>query len=107
MIVNDNGKLAYIWLLIKALSGITVYIIASKHISKSKLLEYLGRNSLIIMSLHIPFGLCIIEKLALKFNQPYNVLGIIQTIFILFILYPIIEIINKHFSFIVGRRLNR
>ncbi|WP_234123164.1 acyltransferase family protein [Clostridium hydrogenum] len=102
---NEYGK--YFYFLISAFSGIMVCVLLANIINKSTILSYIGANSFIILALH-PKTL---ELLKLIFNKIFKIntntsllWGCIFTIFSLLIIMPFIYIINKYFSFILGKQ---
>lgn len=107
MNVMQYGNFFSFYLL--AFSGIFTFVYLFKHIGGSKVLEYYGRNSLIILALHFPLKdlLTKIVAIFLGVNSEYfyfNVgfaLGF--TVLNLILLVPVIYIINNYFPFILGR----
>ena len=94
-----------VWFPLVGLAGTLSVIAISVAMKSSRILQYLGRNSLVIFSLHVPFGLVVLEKIALTFNvhpQTDDVWGFAQTALILLILTPIIGAVNTYFPFLLG-----
>ena len=73
-----------------------------------KWLEFYGYNSIIVFSIHA----CIIEIIRLVDYKIFdNILikldlvgGIILSIIVMIIMIPIINIINRNFAFLIGRK---
>ncbi|WP_431030354.1 acyltransferase family protein [Lysinibacillus sp. LZ02] len=108
-IINGKNEFLFVWLFICGLSGIVTYIVISKYLGKSSVLEFIGKNSLIIFTLHYPLGILIIDLLKVQLQielPPSNIIGIIQMILILLLLKPVISIINNKFPFLIGNKLN-
>lgn len=93
-----------------AFSGIFACFYLSQKIGCSKVLEYYGRNSIIVLSLHVPI-ISILKKIAyISFGiKPgyfdYNAafaLGL--TLLNLFLMIPVIFLINNYFPFLMGRK---
>lgn len=104
--VNVKREFLFIWLMFCGITGIVTYVSLSMFIKQLEPLEYLGRNSLIIFTLHYPIGIWAVDmlKVHLQFNIiNSNVLSIVQLIFILLILKPIIKIINENFPILLGK----
>lgn len=68
---------------------------------KIKCLSYFGKNSLVIMCIHN--NLILILKSIFKFSYDGYVKGLILLVVIMLIQIPIIEIINKHVPFMIGK----
>lgn len=84
-------------------------IIFSVLINKNSVLQFLGRNSLIIMCTHEPIKRIVIFAIS-KINDMsqdilrYNIVGIlIITIVLLAILMPIIIIVNRYLPFLISK----
>ncbi|SDM69586.1 acyltransferase family protein [Bacillus sp. OK048] len=97
---------AIIW----AILGISFVILISQFLSFISLLNFLGKNSLILMSLHIPLGFNFYNNLIrarLNIEIPnLNLFGIAATLCAILILIPTCLIINRFFPFILGRNMN-
>lgn len=107
----DNSYGNYVLFYLASLLGILGVACLSMAIKKSKVLSYLGINSLIILAVH--------GKIFLVFNFIMNIFGtsnrsdmnelikgITYTVFALLICIPVIYIINRYFPFLLGRRIN-
>jgi len=98
-----NGVLGSIGLIF-----ITHYIFENK---KNRVLEFFGRNSLILMGTHMSLMLPVISsKIFTIFwsiphieNPMYYIYGVLCLSIMLIIEYPIIIIINKKLPFILGK----
>ncbi len=93
-----------------AFSGIFTCVYIFKKIGSSKVLEYYGRNSLIVLALHFPMK-DILTKLTSIFlgidlDCLYctTLLAMVLTGLNLIGLLPVIFIINKYFPFLVGKK---
>lgn len=92
---------------ILALLGIAFVIYLSQFLANLKFLNYLGRNSLILMALHVPLGFNLYNKwikgkLGLTIEN-LNIFGLAVTISTVFFLLPVAFFINKYLPFIMGR----
>jgi acyltransferase len=93
-----------------AFSGTFAFVFSFKKIGSSKILEYYGRNSLIVLALHFPLK-DILTKLAvltfgldvgnLYYNAPF---AFTLTGLNLLLMVPIIYVINNYFPFLLGKR---
>lgn len=92
-----NNKILYLF---NSVLGSYVLIEVCKKI-KSKSLIYLGKNSLIIMWLHLDLIFLFREYIGMNIYQ-YGI-GLIATMVIILIEIPVIEIINRYLPFIIGR----
>jgi fucose 4-O-acetylase-like acetyltransferase len=93
-----------------AFAGIFTFFYLSKIIASSKVLEYYGRNSLIILALHFPIKDVLIKIVIiilgvdieyLHYNAGFA-LGL--TVLNLLFLIPVIFIINNYFPFLAGKK---
>lgn len=87
--------------------GIFVLVLISKHIPYNRYLDYLGRNSLVLFFIHIPFVYYGYQLLSLVINLKCHlfdnsIFGIIYIFLITLILYPICSFLNR-FSVLVGK----
>lgn len=90
-------------------SGIFTYIFLFQGIKQSRILEFYGRNSLIILGLHIiisDFLSDMTEFLDLNIISPKkNILSFISFIFLVLVLMlPIIKLINRYFPLLIGKK---
>lgn len=85
-----------------ALSGTYIVYSLLCIIKHNRLLQYLGQNSLLIYSLH--FLLLLVVSITYS-HIPINGIfsSVAQTITILLLLIPVINIINKHFIWMTGK----
>jgi fucose 4-O-acetylase-like acetyltransferase len=99
----------YILFYISAFSGILAYLYLARKVGSFKILEYYGKNSIIILGLHnliasiLKYVLIFSQKL-LHFSVDPNSIFLLKLIGVLVLIIPVISIINKHFSFILGNR---
>jgi len=106
--LNRMGN--YLYFYIAAFSGIGFFTVVCSLIPINRALNYVGRNTLLIMGLHIP------AFIVLNGLQKYLLPGgaqvltgtfagaILCTIMQIIILLPIIYIVNRNFRFILGRK---
>ncbi|WP_419955751.1 acyltransferase family protein [Neobacillus niacini] len=92
-----------------ALLAISFTIYISQFLSFSPVLSYLGRNTLILMCLHLPLAINVFnthfrEGLNLE-NHP-NILALFITIFSILLLIPVSYIMNNLFPFLLGKKFN-
>ncbi|MGB9938912.1 acyltransferase family protein [Methanosarcina sp.] len=93
-----------------AFSGIFTFVYLFKNVRSSKVLEYYGRNSLIVLALHFPVKDLLTKFIVLVFVVDieafyYNTgfaLGL--TVLNLLCLIPVIFLINNYFPFILGKK---
>lgn len=93
-----------------AFSGIFTFVYLFKKIGSSKVLEYYGRNSLIVLALHFPLK-DVLTKLVViilgidteyfYYNASFA-LGL--TVLNLLLLVPVIFVIDNYFPFILGKK---
>ncbi|RPJ79379.1 MAG: acetyltransferase [Alphaproteobacteria bacterium] len=93
-----------------AFSGTFAFVYLFKQIGSSRVLEYYGRNSIIVLALHFPIK-DILTKLAvltfgldiehLYYNAPF---ALILTALNLLLMVPIIILINNYFPFLLGKK---
>ncbi|WP_461673448.1 acyltransferase family protein [Priestia megaterium] len=91
---------------IAAISGILVVILMSQILPKSRLLMYLGQNSLIIFALHLlvkPFVVKPLDMLGLYQNNSVAI-GLIVTLLQIIIIIPICYFLNKYTPFVLGKK---
>lgn len=106
--MNNNIIPNYFMFYISAFSGIIFILVISRKI-KLSFINYLGKNSLIIMLVHEPIKRIIIKfiEIITKINIEIlrnNIISIIIcTLIIITIIIPIIFIIDKYIPFIIGK----
>ncbi|MDP4143174.1 MAG: acyltransferase family protein [Bacillota bacterium] len=108
MAVNKYGNIFYFYL--SALSGIGMIFIVSNCI-KSKLLSYIGKNSLILMCLHQTVVFTLLKGiLVFIFKVPKSTIngnsliwGIIITTISIVIFLPTCYIVNEYFYYFIGK----
>ena len=72
-------------------------------------MAYLGRNSLIIMCVHEPLKRIILVVLSKVVSMPIDVIrdeiamSIVATLIVVAVCIPVIEIINRKFSWTIGK----
>lgn len=95
---------------ILAFSGIFTFFYLFKRVGSSRVLEYYGKNSLIVLALHFPLKdiftkltvlILGIEIEAIHYNMGFA-LGL--TILNLLCLVPLIFLINNYFPFLIGKK---
>ena len=103
--VNDFYNESLI--LIMNIVGIVLLVSVSKSITSNKYLNYLGKNTLSLFFIHVPFVYYIYQILNRFFdlNSPYidnSITGIIYVFAVSIIMYPIIHLLCK-FNILVGK----
>ena len=93
-----------------AFSGIFTFVYIFKKVRTSKILEYYGRNSLIVLALHFPMKDILTKLSNIIFGIDLDCFGC-TTIFALILtglnlvcLTPVIFTINKYFPFLAGKK---
>lgn len=93
-----------------AFSGIFTFVYLFKKLGGSKVLEYYGRNSLIVLALHFPLKDVLTKLAILSFGVEleyfyYNIaFALSLTILNLLLLIPVIFVINNYLPFLVGKK---
>lgn len=87
---------------ISAFSGIYISLGSAILFSKSRFLTYLGQNTITIYALHYLFILPLDKLLSMIITFCF-LRCLVATSLVIFILIPIINIINKKFKFMVGK----
>ncbi|KKG10247.1 acyltransferase family protein [Methanosarcina sp. 2.H.A.1B.4] len=93
-----------------AFSGIFAFVYLFKKVGSSRILEYYGRNSLIVLALHFPLKDILTKLALLSFGVEleyfyYNVaFALSLTVLNLICLVPVIFIINNYFPFLIGKK---
>jgi acyltransferase len=93
-----------------AFAGIFTFVYLSKRIVSSKVLEYYGKNSLIILAFHFPLKDILIKLVIIILGVDieyihYNaVFALGLTVLSLILLVPVIYIINNYFPFLLGKK---
>lgn len=93
-----------------AFSGIFASVYISKKIGSSKVLEYYGKNSLIILALHFPLKDVLTKAVTMILGVSsdyfyYNTaFALSLTVLNLLLLVPVIFLINNYFPFLLGRK---
>jgi acyltransferase len=100
-----NYLITVLW----AVFAISFVTYLSQYLSVSRLITFIGRNSLILLALHISLGfnlfnLVAVGHLHLKIANP-NLLGLAFTLGTIAMLIPVSMVINKYFPFILGKNL--
>ncbi|MDQ7009182.1 MAG: acyltransferase family protein [Candidatus Gracilibacteria bacterium] len=104
--ISTNYYGNYLGLILNSLLGFITILIIAKNIGKNKFLDFIGKNSIIILGFEW-IKIIIIENInflsfgLLQYNRGY-LEGTIQFILTILFLIPIIFIINKYFPFIIG-----
>ena len=94
--VQFNNLPLYVF---NSIIGSLLIIAIAKKINGSKVLEFLGQNTLVIMATHQLILEAILKSSLIKY------LNDIMIIFIILLLeYPLIKIINKYLPFMLGKK---
>ena len=108
MNVLEYGDFLSYYLL--AFSGIFAFVYLFKRIGSSKILEFYGRNSLIVLALHFPLKAILTKLAILSFGVELNyfyynmAFALSLTVLNLLFLVPVIYLINNYFPFLVGKK---
>jgi acyltransferase len=110
--INMSGMIygGFFSLYFMAFSGIFTFVYVFTKIGSSKVLEYYGRNSLIVLALHFPMKDILANLSKTIFEIDLDCFGcttsfaLILTGLNLLGLMPVIFIINKYFPFLVGKK---
>jgi acyltransferase len=92
-----------------AFLGILTFYYLFEKIGSSRILEYYGRNSLIVLAFHYPmmyiYMIFIYLLFGINLNSDYSnaVLALGLTVLNLVLMVPVIHIINNYFPFILGK----
>jgi acyltransferase len=93
-----------------AFSGIFAFVYLFKKVGGSKVLEYYGRNSLVVLALHFPLKDILTKLAVLSFGVEleyfyYNTaFALSLTVLNLLFLIPVIFLINNYFPFMLGKK---
>ena len=91
-----NNLFLYVF---NSIVGSFAIILITKKINRSKVLDFLGQNTLVIMATHQLILEAILKSSLIKY------LNDIMIIFIILLLeYPLIKIINKYLPFMLGKK---
>ncbi len=104
-IILNNGVLYFVSLVILAMAGIYVVLKLSKIIGHSKILEFIGRNSLTFFGLHVLI-FWILDKIFKPMTFWQNkilLLSVIYTIITMAIIALLIAPLKKYWPWIFGR----
>lgn len=88
--------------LLSSLIGISILVILTKHIEHNKILEFIGKNSLVYYAVHAKF-IKVINKLFNKIGFVNEYSWVLCCVFTIIILVPVVLIINRYFSFVLGK----
>jgi fucose 4-O-acetylase-like acetyltransferase len=108
MNVLEYGDFLSYYLL--AFSGIFAFVYLFKMIGSSKILEFYGRNSLIVLALHFPLKDILTKLTIMSFGVELNyfyynmAFALSLTVLNLLFLVPVIYLINNYFPFLVGKK---
>lgn len=92
---------------ISAFSNILMYIYIFKKINNSNVLEFYGRNSIIILGFHPLIVFTIENSWELLFGKiPHEsiLFSLLFTFLTLLIIIPLIVVINRNFPFVIGKK---
>lgn len=105
--INMNIYNNLIMFYISAFSGILFLIFAIKKIKlKNKVIDFLGKNTLIIFAYHLRVNIIITILLTyiLKLNLSDNlIIGIVLSIFQIILCLPLVYIFNRYLPFLMGK----
>jgi acyltransferase len=107
MNVMEYGN--FFWYYLIAFSGIFTFISLFKKIGSSRILEYYGRNSLLVLAFHYPIMDVLLTLIFLVFKIDLDVdycnagIALGLTVLNLILLVPVIYVINNYFPFILGK----
>lgn len=93
-----------------AFSGIFTFVYLFKKIGSSNILEYYGRNSLIVLAFHFPIMDILLTLILLIFGIDLDVdyynasIALGLTALNLLCLIPVIFLINKYLPFLIGKK---
>ncbi|MHC1755768.1 MAG: acyltransferase family protein [Methanosarcina sp.] len=93
-----------------AFSGIFAFVYLFKKVGGSKVLEYYGRNSLIVLALHFPLKDILTKLAVLSFGVEFEyfyyntAFALSLTVLNLLFLIPVIFLINNYFPFLLGKK---
>jgi acyltransferase len=93
-----------------AFSGIFAFVYLSKKINSLKVLEYYGRNSLIVLALHFPMKDILTKLTVLIFGIKTDCFlcitffAFVLTVLNLLFLVPVIFLINNYLPFLMGKK---
>lgn len=110
--LNNNEYANYFLFYILALSGIGLVTFISNYIKNNKFFLFLGMNSLILMCIHEPLKriLLILISKVIRIEVDilrYNILLILfVTLVMLIVMWPLITIVNRYFTFMLGKTVN-
>jgi fucose 4-O-acetylase-like acetyltransferase len=108
--INEYGN--FLYFLIGAFAGIfmimSIFKLLTDRIKRSKVLEFVGKNTLLILALHLISGSVIKAISVYILKQPLSIyeIGWVKLIYAalsIAILYPIILFFNKYLPFLVGK----
>ena len=100
----------FVYFFLAACCGIIMCYILARLINKSKVLEYLGKNSLIILSTHILIKIVLSYVSIYIFRipksigaNPSDLIALVYTVIILLLCVPVIELFNRYLPIVLGR----
>ena len=109
-----NNYHNFIYFMIVSISGTILVLNVSKLINLSKIVSnvfsYLGKNSIIIMICHEPIKRIILLLYSIYFDIELDIIrsslsySLLITFIVIFVLVPIIFIINRYLPFMIGRK---
>lgn len=97
-------------IVLSALIPIIFIIYISQFLSSISYINFLGRNSLVLLALHVSLGFNLIPIIAgnsLTLIKSPNLLGLVFSIGAIIMITPISIIINKYLPFILGKGLKQ
>lgn len=99
----------YILFYLAAFSGIFAYLYIARKIGSFKILEYYGKNSILVLGFHyllasiLKYSFIFTQNI-LHFSLDQNLIFLFKTVGVLVLIIPFITITNKHFSFMIGKQ---
>jgi len=108
----NNHYQNYLYFVLSAFGGIGIILVISQLIPNSKVVNFVGKNSLIILALHsigISLGrslIGLIEKItSITFTDEKSMLfGLFYSMFAILIITPVIYLINNYLPWIIGKQ---
>jgi len=106
---SSSAACSFLFSILLACSGIVTCLFIATVLSRSALLRYLGRNSLVIFGLHLPIGFVVVNKADSLLHLrdgigSVNVHGLLYAASAIAVLVPVAHVINRRARFMLGRR---
>lgn len=97
MKINSYGN--YFYFFAAAFAGIFYLLYVAKKMENWRVLNYIGKNTIIIFSLHN----LLLFKLDIFFSMSSVVPSLLYMAIVIMAIIPVVEIINKSFPYLIGR----